>query len=108
MANKKFRKRPFHSDSFYSDSNKTHIDNVLLKHRDQALVTGEKFVPYETVTSQHRLLICPMKITLPNQKLIERCQIGSNRVVETKTGRSSCENNCNVFLAKTILTLTSI
>ncbi|EYC44370.1 hypothetical protein Y032_0463g1909 [Ancylostoma ceylanicum] len=73
IANTKFRKRPSHLVSFYSGSNKTQIDYVLVRYQDQKLVTDAKVVPYETVTSQHRPLICTMKITPPNQKRAERC-----------------------------------
>ncbi|KAL6729362.1 hypothetical protein Aduo_000423 [Ancylostoma duodenale] len=74
IANTKFRKRPSHLVSFYSGSNKTQIDYVLVRYRDQKLVTDAKVVPYETVTPQHRPLICTMKIKPPNQKRAERCR----------------------------------
>ncbi|EYC17368.1 hypothetical protein Y032_0031g2430 [Ancylostoma ceylanicum] len=44
-----------------------------MRYRNQKLVTNAKVVSYETVTSQHRPLICTMKITPPNHKRAERC-----------------------------------
>ncbi|EYC27756.1 hypothetical protein Y032_0008g163 [Ancylostoma ceylanicum] len=68
----KFRKRPSHLVFSYDDSNKTQIDYVLVSYRDQKPVTDAKVEPYETLTSQHRPLICTMKITPPNQKCTDR------------------------------------
>ncbi|XGW32195.1 hypothetical protein V3C99_010403, partial [Haemonchus contortus] len=44
---------------------------AVVGHRDQGLVTDVKTVPYETVTTQHRLLICTLKIAPPKPKLAE-------------------------------------
>ncbi|VDO89386.1 unnamed protein product [Heligmosomoides polygyrus] len=63
ILNTKFRKCDSHLISFYSGNAKTQIDYVLVRRRDQSLVTGAKTVPYETVTTQHRPLICSLKIT---------------------------------------------
>ncbi|XGW13258.1 hypothetical protein V3C99_013693 [Haemonchus contortus] len=43
------------------------------KHRDQGLVTDAKTVLYETIATQHRPLICALKITPPKPQLAERC-----------------------------------
>ncbi|VDO33045.1 unnamed protein product [Heligmosomoides polygyrus] len=48
------------------------IDFALVRNRDQVLVTDAKVVPYETVTTQHRPLICTMKITPPMFKQVEQ------------------------------------
>ncbi|VDO75487.1 unnamed protein product [Heligmosomoides polygyrus] len=58
---------------FYSGNAKTQIDNVLVRRRDQGLITDAKTVPYETVATQHRPLICSLKITPPRCKRVERC-----------------------------------
>ena len=73
IMNTKFRKRDSHLISFYSGNARTQIDFVLVRHRDQGLVTDAKTVPYETVASQHRPLICTLKITPPRSKQVERC-----------------------------------
>ncbi|VDL78746.1 unnamed protein product [Nippostrongylus brasiliensis] len=43
------------------------IDYVLVRRRDAKLVSDAKIVPYETVATQHRPLICTMKITPPKR-----------------------------------------
>lgn len=48
----KFYKRPSHLVFFYSGNTKIHIDSVLVRHRDQKLITDAKLVPYETVATQ--------------------------------------------------------
>ncbi|EYC33056.1 hypothetical protein Y032_0002g578 [Ancylostoma ceylanicum] len=78
IANTRLRKRPSHLVSFYSGSNMTQIDYVLVRCRDQELVTDAKVVPYEAIAAQHRPLICTMKITPPKQKYDERC--GPSRI----------------------------
>ncbi|VDP10495.1 unnamed protein product [Heligmosomoides polygyrus] len=71
-VNTKFRKRASHLTSFYSGNAKTQIDFVLVRNRDQELVTDAKIVPYETVATQHRPLICTMKIAPLTTRQIER------------------------------------
>ncbi|XGW10232.1 hypothetical protein V3C99_012037 [Haemonchus contortus] len=73
IVNTKFRKRDSHLITFYSGENRTQIDFVLVRHRDQGLVTDAKTVPYETVATQHRPLICTLKIAPPKPKVAERC-----------------------------------
>nr|CDJ81375.1 unnamed protein product [Haemonchus contortus] len=73
IVNTRFRKRDSHLITFYSGENRTQIDFVLVRHRDQGLVTDAKTVPYETVATQHRPLICTLKIAPPKPKLAERC-----------------------------------
>ncbi|XGW34867.1 hypothetical protein V3C99_018706 [Haemonchus contortus] len=75
MASKanRFRKRDPHLITFYSDENRTQIDFVLVRHRDQGLVTDAKTVPYEMVTTQHQPLMCTLKIAPPKPKSAERC-----------------------------------
>ncbi|KAL6728322.1 hypothetical protein Aduo_010103 [Ancylostoma duodenale] len=73
IMNTKFRKRSSHLVSFYSGNMKTQIDFVLVRHRDRKLVTDAKVVPYETVATQHRPLICTMKIMPPRRMRDERC-----------------------------------
>ncbi|EYC40925.1 hypothetical protein Y032_0589g370 [Ancylostoma ceylanicum] len=72
IMNTKFRKRPSHLVSFYSGNAQTQIDFVL-RYRDQKLVTDAKVVPYETVATQHRPLICTMKVMPPKRMHDERC-----------------------------------
>ncbi|VDP28021.1 unnamed protein product [Heligmosomoides polygyrus] len=72
-ANTVFRKRDSHPVSFYSGSTKTHIDFILLKHRDRKLVTDAKVVLYKTVATQHRPLICTLKFAPPRLRHVERC-----------------------------------
>ncbi|VDO96955.1 unnamed protein product [Heligmosomoides polygyrus] len=72
IVNTRFRKRESHLISFYSGNSKTQIDFVLVRNRDQGLVTDAKVVPYETVATQHRPLICTMRITPPMFKQVER------------------------------------
>ncbi|VDO89969.1 unnamed protein product [Heligmosomoides polygyrus] len=64
IANTVFRERESHLMSFYCGSTKTQIDFNLMKHRDRKLVADAKVVPYETVATQHRLLICTLKFAL--------------------------------------------
>ncbi|EYC40571.1 hypothetical protein Y032_0606g582 [Ancylostoma ceylanicum] len=71
--NTEFRKRPSHLVYFYSGNAKTQIDFVLVRHRDQKLVTDAKVVPYETVAKQHRPLSCTMKIMPPKRIRDKRC-----------------------------------
>nr|CDJ81936.1 uncharacterized protein LOC101155354 [Haemonchus contortus] len=73
IVNTRFRKRDSHLITFYSGENRTQIDFVLVRHRDQGLVTDAKTVPYETVATQHRPLICTLKIAPPKPKIAERC-----------------------------------
>nr|CDJ93339.1 Endonuclease exonuclease phosphatase domain containing protein [Haemonchus contortus] len=73
IVNTKFRKRDSHLITFYSGENRTQIDFVLVRHRDQGLVTDAKTVPYETVATQHRPLICTLRIAPPKPKVAERC-----------------------------------
>ncbi|EYC32664.1 hypothetical protein Y032_0002g1031 [Ancylostoma ceylanicum] len=56
----------------------TQIDYVLVRCRDQKLVTDAKIIPYEAIAAQYRPLICTMKITPPKQKYDERC--GPSRI----------------------------
>ncbi|EYC38408.1 hypothetical protein Y032_0718g1795 [Ancylostoma ceylanicum] len=58
----------------------TQIDYVVVKCRDQKLVTGSfpKSCPIGAIAAQHRPLICTMKITPPKQKYEERC--GPSRI----------------------------
>ncbi|VDO92032.1 unnamed protein product [Heligmosomoides polygyrus] len=71
IANTMFRKRDSHLVSFYSGNTKTQIDFILVKHRDRRLVTDAKVVPYETVATQHRPLICTLKIAPPRLRQVE-------------------------------------
>uniref|UniRef100_A0A7I5EDF7 Endo/exonuclease/phosphatase domain-containing protein n=1 Tax=Haemonchus contortus TaxID=6289 RepID=A0A7I5EDF7_HAECO len=73
ILNTKFRKRDYLLIIFYSGENKTQMDFVLVRHRDQGLVTDAKTVPYETVATQHRPPICTLKIAPPKPKFAERC-----------------------------------
>ncbi|VDL84135.1 unnamed protein product [Nippostrongylus brasiliensis] len=68
-----FRKRPSHLISFYSGNTRSQIDYVLVRRRDAKLASDAKIVPYETVATQHRPLICTMKITPPKREWVERC-----------------------------------
>nr|CDJ83908.1 polyprotein [Haemonchus contortus] len=72
IVNTRFRKRDSHPIAFYSGKYRTQIDFVLVRHRDQGLVT-DTTVPYEMVATQHRPLICTLKIAPPKPKLAERC-----------------------------------
>ncbi|VDP24502.1 unnamed protein product [Heligmosomoides polygyrus] len=72
IVSTRFRKCESHLISFYSGNSKTQIDFVLVRNRDQGLVTDAKVVPYETVATQHRPLICTMRITPPMFKQVER------------------------------------
>ncbi|VDL71125.1 unnamed protein product [Nippostrongylus brasiliensis] len=56
-----------------SGNTRSQIDYVLVKRRDAKLVSDAKIVPYEMVATQHRPLICTMKITPPKRKWVERC-----------------------------------
>ncbi|XGW12141.1 hypothetical protein V3C99_013097, partial [Haemonchus contortus] len=49
------------------------VHYLTVRHRDQRHVTDAKTVPYETVATQHRPLICTLKIAPPKSKLAERC-----------------------------------
>ncbi|VDO67529.1 unnamed protein product, partial [Heligmosomoides polygyrus] len=73
IVNTKFPKRVSHLISFYIGNAKTQIDYVLVGRRDQGLVTDVKTVPYETVATQHRPLICTFKFAAPRRRQIERC-----------------------------------
>ncbi|VDO97145.1 unnamed protein product [Heligmosomoides polygyrus] len=73
IVNTKFRKRASHLILFFSGNTETQIDFVLVRNRDQGLVTDAKIVPCETVATQHRPLICTMKIAPLSTRQIERC-----------------------------------
>ncbi|VDL72401.1 unnamed protein product [Nippostrongylus brasiliensis] len=75
IANTMFRKRPSHLISFYSGNTRSQIDYVLVRRRDAKLVSNAKVVPYETVASQHRPLICTMKIAPSKRERLERADI---------------------------------
>ncbi|VDL69559.1 unnamed protein product [Nippostrongylus brasiliensis] len=73
ITNTMFRKRPSHLISFYSGNRRSQIDYVLVRRRDAKLVSDARVVPYETVVTRHRPLICATKITPPNREWVERC-----------------------------------
>ncbi|EYC32641.1 hypothetical protein Y032_0002g1012 [Ancylostoma ceylanicum] len=73
IMNTKFRKRPSHLVSFYSGNTQIQIDFVLVRYRDQKLVTDAKVVPHEIVTTQHSPLICTMKVMPLKRMHDERC-----------------------------------
>ncbi|VDP12487.1 unnamed protein product [Heligmosomoides polygyrus] len=73
IANTMFRKRDSHLVSFYSGNTNTQIDFILVRHRDRRLVTDAKVVPYETLATQHRPLICTLMIAPPRLRQVERC-----------------------------------
>ncbi|VDO84993.1 unnamed protein product [Heligmosomoides polygyrus] len=69
------RNSKYRSDGVHrrGGNTKTQIDFILVKHRDRGLVTDAKVVPYETVATQHRPLICTLKFAPPRQRQVERC-----------------------------------
>nr|CDJ93628.1 TIR-NBS-LRR type disease resistance protein [Haemonchus contortus] len=73
IVNTKFRNRDSHLITFYSGENRTQINFFLVTHRDQGLVTDAKTVPYETVATHYRPLICTLKVASPKPKVAERC-----------------------------------
>uniref|UniRef100_W6NET7 Craniofacial development protein n=1 Tax=Haemonchus contortus TaxID=6289 RepID=W6NET7_HAECO len=73
IVNTRFRKRDSHLVTFYNGENRKQIDFFLVRHCHQGLVTDAKTVPYGTVATQHRPLICTLKIAPPKPKLAERC-----------------------------------
>ncbi|EYC31609.1 hypothetical protein Y032_0004g2246 [Ancylostoma ceylanicum] len=73
IMNTKFRKRLSHLVSFYSGNVQTQIDFVLVRHRDQKLITDAEVAPYEAVATQHRPLIFTMKIMPPKRMHDEHC-----------------------------------
>uniref|UniRef100_A0A914UMX3 Endonuclease/exonuclease/phosphatase domain-containing protein n=1 Tax=Plectus sambesii TaxID=2011161 RepID=A0A914UMX3_9BILA len=68
IVNTFFTKRDSHLKMFYSGPTSSQIDFVLVRRRDFLLVTDAKAVPYETVTTQHRPVICTMRIEPPKQR----------------------------------------
>ncbi|VDL77297.1 unnamed protein product [Nippostrongylus brasiliensis] len=99
ITNTMFRKHPSHLISFYSGNTRSQIDYVLVRRRDAKLVSDAKIVPYETVATQHRTLICTMKITPPKREWVERveetwqsmktsvCEAARSQLGVTKPGR---------------------
>ncbi|VDP31670.1 unnamed protein product [Heligmosomoides polygyrus] len=71
IVNTRFRKRESQLNSFYSGNSKAQIVFVLVRNRDQGLVTDAKVVPYEAGATKHSPLICTMKITLPMLRQVE-------------------------------------
>ncbi|KAL6742029.1 hypothetical protein Aduo_015229 [Ancylostoma duodenale] len=90
IVNTKFRKRSSHLVSFYSGNTQTHIDFVLVRHRDQNFVTDAKVVPYEIGATQHRPRICTMKLIPPKQRQDERYHPSrlSKRLARTQVEQS--------------------
>uniref|UniRef100_A0A914VFU1 Reverse transcriptase domain-containing protein n=1 Tax=Plectus sambesii TaxID=2011161 RepID=A0A914VFU1_9BILA len=72
IVNTFFTKRDSHLKTFYSGPTSSQIDFVLVRRRDFLLVTDAKAVPYETVTTQHRPVICTMRIEPPKQRHDDR------------------------------------
>ncbi|EYB86394.1 hypothetical protein Y032_0279g1183 [Ancylostoma ceylanicum] len=64
IMNTKFRKSPSHLVSFYSGNTQTQTDFVLVRYLDQKP---------ETVATQHRPLICTIKVMPPKRMHDERC-----------------------------------
>uniref|UniRef100_A0A7I4XTQ0 Endo/exonuclease/phosphatase domain-containing protein n=1 Tax=Haemonchus contortus TaxID=6289 RepID=A0A7I4XTQ0_HAECO len=79
IVNTKFRKRDSHLITFYSGEKRTQIDFVLVRHRNQGLVTDAKSVPYVSAATQLRPLICTLKIAPPKPKIAEKCGPARNK-----------------------------
>uniref|UniRef100_A0A7I4Z469 Reverse transcriptase domain-containing protein n=1 Tax=Haemonchus contortus TaxID=6289 RepID=A0A7I4Z469_HAECO len=99
IVNTRFRKRDSHLITFYSGENRTQIDFVLVRHRDQGLVTDAKTVPYEAVATQHRPLICTLKSAPPKPKIAESILLPAVTTVD-KTRKGAAEAITRVARSK--------
>ncbi|WP_218939395.1 endonuclease/exonuclease/phosphatase family protein, partial [Wolbachia endosymbiont of Atemnus politus] len=72
ITNTVFKKQESHLKTFYSGNAATQIDFVLVRRRDLKFVLDTKVIPYETVATQHRPLVCKIRIAPPRQKREER------------------------------------
>ncbi|XP_049947889.1 uncharacterized protein LOC126456178 [Schistocerca serialis cubense] len=71
IANTWFKKHDSHLITYYSGINATQIDYILVRCRDLKDVLDAQVIPYETVATQHRPLICKLRTKLPTNKHID-------------------------------------
>ena len=70
VGNTQFIKRKSHLITYHSGDNDTQIDYVLYPKSFCGMVTNVKVIPGEACASQHRLLVCDLRVNLrpPQQK----------------------------------------
>ncbi|XP_047107938.1 uncharacterized protein LOC124776823 [Schistocerca piceifrons] len=65
ITNTLFKICETHLIMYYNGSNASQIDYFLLKRQNLKIMLDTKVVPYETVTMQHRSVICNLRINPP-------------------------------------------
>ena len=68
IGNTLFIKRESHLVTFQSAGRKTQIDYVLYSRKLRNAVTNVKVIPGEECASQHRLLVCDLRVQIPPAK----------------------------------------
>ena len=71
IGNTLFIKRESHLVTFQSAGRKTQIDYVLYSRKLRRDVTNVKVIPGEECASQHRLLVCDLRVQSPPHKAKE-------------------------------------
>ena len=65
ICNTLFKKRDSHLITYASGDHKTQVDYILFRSGLRKLIKDVKVIPNEECLSQHRLLVCTFKISIP-------------------------------------------
>ena len=68
IGNTLFIKRESHLVTYQSGAAKTQVDYVLYSRKLRNAVTNVKVIPGEEIASQHRLLVCDLRVQIPPVK----------------------------------------
>ena len=68
VCNTLFKKRDSHLITYSSGGTNTQIDYILTKTRDKKLVCDIKVIPGEEVFTQHKLVLCDLKLSSSSTK----------------------------------------
>ena len=68
VGNTRYIKRDSHLITYHSGDNKSQVDYVLYPRSFRRSVTNVKVIPGEECASQHRLLVCDLRVSIPLPK----------------------------------------
>ena len=68
VGNTRYIKRDSHLITYYSGDNKSQVDYVLYPRSFRTSVTNVKVIPGEECASQHRLLVCDLRVYIPRPR----------------------------------------
>lgn len=68
LLNTWYKKRCSQLATYHSGDASSQIDFFLMRSKDRTLVNDAKVIPYETVATQHRPLVCTLRIDPPKQQ----------------------------------------